>query len=225
MTLTDVTVAPSATAFWSTASPFGSSPYCSTGIVYWICSGMPLAAAHCSVAIELTLVQESAISVAALVGAVPAERRDDVIALLLERRDIRGLVAQRLRRQAVPVQAARSLPGGLEERQGQIVSARGLRGCHLAWRVRCQVGFVVRGVDVRAVTGPRLRRPGRLHAPVVRGHAIAAASVNPRAKRFRTRIVPALFRRARLWHGCRDVLLRRVPPGDGDHRGEAVEVG
>ena len=49
MMLTEVTVAPSATAFCSTASPFGSRPYCSTGIVYWICSGMPLAAAHCSV--------------------------------------------------------------------------------------------------------------------------------------------------------------------------------
>ena len=47
--LTEVTVALLATAFCRTASPFGSSPYCSTGSVYWICSGIPLAAAHCSV--------------------------------------------------------------------------------------------------------------------------------------------------------------------------------
>ena len=49
--LTEVTVAPLAAALCSTASPFGSSPYCSTGSVYWICSGIGgfWAAAYCSV--------------------------------------------------------------------------------------------------------------------------------------------------------------------------------
>ena len=42
-------MAPSLTAFCSTASPLGSRPYCSTGIVYWICSGMPWLAAQASV--------------------------------------------------------------------------------------------------------------------------------------------------------------------------------
>src|SRR5579863_786835 len=45
MMLTELTVAPSVTAFCSTDSPLASRPYCSTGSVYWICSGMLLAAA------------------------------------------------------------------------------------------------------------------------------------------------------------------------------------
>ena len=50
MMFTEVTVAPSVTAFCSTASPLESEPGTARpGSVYWICSGMPFVPAHCSV--------------------------------------------------------------------------------------------------------------------------------------------------------------------------------
>src|SRR5262249_42576716 len=125
-----------------------------------------------------------------------------------------------------PVDAARALGGGLQERQREVLCAGRLGLCGDARRVGREVGLVIRRVHVGGQRRVGERR-GRNGSAEDRGGRRRGGEGKPVAKSHAYSFCPPGRRPGGLpgFVLCQNVDLWDVPAGDADDRSVALQVG